>query len=135
MNVQAFATVGIYAALNTFVLIWLAVVTGQLRGRYKVLIGDGGVPHMIRILRGHANAVENIPMMMVLLVVAAALGTPVWVLHLLGLGLYYRPRHSRLAFHPGARGEVAAHGGFGLSFLALLLATLGVLGHALTLVF
>ncbi len=135
MNVQAFATVGIYAALNTIILMWLAVATGQLRTRYKVLIGDGGVPHMIRILRGHANAVENIPIMLVLLVIAAAMGTPVYVLHL--LGIVFTVGRVIHAWHfideHGARWQRMA--GFGLSFLALLLAALGVLGHALTIVF
>lgn len=135
MDVQAFATVGIYAALNTMILMWLAVATGQLRTRYKVLIGDGGVPHMIRILRGHANAVENIPVMMVLLIIAAALGTPVYVLHLLGVVFTVGRAIHALHFiaEHGARWQRTT--GFGLSFLALLLAAIGVLGHALTLVF
>lgn len=133
MNIQAFATVGIYAALNTFVLIWLAVATGQLRGRYKVLIGDGGVPHLVRVLRGHANAVENIPMMMVLMLVAAALGTPAFVLHL--LGIVFTVGRVIHAWHfiqeQGAKWQRMV--GFSLSFLSLLLAALGVLAHAVTL--
>lgn len=135
MNVQAFATVGIYAALNTIILMWLTTATGQLRRRYKVLIGDGGVPHMIRILRGHANAIENIPMMMVLLIIAAALGTPVYVLHLLGIVFTVGRAIHALHFIQEHGASWQRMAGFGLSFLALLLATLGVLGHALTLVF
>lgn len=85
MTQQAAAAIGIYAALNVLILLWLTLATSQLRGRYKVLVGDNGVPHLIRIMRGHANAVENMPMMMVLMLVAALLGTPVLVLHLLGV--------------------------------------------------
>ena len=80
MTPQAAAAVGLYAALNVLILLWLTIATSRLRGRYKVLVGDNGVPHLIRIMRGHANAVENMPMMMVLMLVAALLGTPVLVL-------------------------------------------------------
>lgn len=133
MNIQAFSTVGIYAALNVFILLWLATETGRLRSRYKVSIGDGGVAHLIRILRGHANAVENMPMMMVLMIVAAAIGTPVFVLHLLGvvftLGRVIHAWH--FIQESGARWQRSV--GYGLSFLALVLAALGVLGHGIML--
>ena len=58
----ALSAVGIYAALNMAVLLWIAIETGRLRGKHKVSVGDGGVKHLIRINRGHANAVENMPM-------------------------------------------------------------------------
>ena len=88
------AIVGVYAALNAIIMMTLGFMTGQLRRKYKVTIGDGGVPHMIRIMRGHANATENVPIMMIMMVIAAGIGTPAGVLH--GLGscthLAARPR-------------------------------------------
>ena len=69
----ALAAVGIYAALNMAILIWISFETGRLRGKHKVSIGDGGVKHLVRIMRGHANAVENMPMFFVLMLVAGSL--------------------------------------------------------------
>lgn len=79
------AIVGIYAALCTFILIWLSNSTGSLRRKHRISIGDGGNKHLTRIMRGHANAVENIPITLVMLAIAALIGTPAFVLHILGL--------------------------------------------------
>lgn len=128
---QALAIVGLYAALNTIILFWFDVATGQLRTKHKVWIGDGGVKHLIRILRGHANAIENMPMFFLLLALAAMLAAPNFLLH--GLGLVFTVGRALHAWHfiqedaPGWQRSV----GFGLSGLALLLVTLGVLGHGL----
>ena len=131
MNQTAFATVGLYAALNTFILLWLTAATGRLRRKHRVLIGDGGVAHLIRVMRGHANAVENMPMMMVLLLVAAALGAPVLALHLLGLS--FTAGRAIHAWHfiqeDGAPWQRSV--GFGVAGLAMVVAALGILAHGL----
>ncbi|MEM5493905.1 MAPEG family protein [Hoeflea sp. AS16] len=127
----ALSAVGIYAALNMVILLWIATQTGRLRGRYKVSIGDGGVKHLIRIIRGHANAIENMPMFLIMLLVAALIGMPVSAVH--GLGLVFTIGRGFHAWHfiqedaPGwQRG-----GGFALSFLAQLVLLAGLLGHGL----
>ncbi|MGJ8571650.1 MAG: MAPEG family protein [Hoeflea sp.] len=127
----ALSAVGIYAALNMMILFWIATKTGQLRGKHKVSIGDGGVKHLIRIIRGHANAIENMPMFLIMLLVAALIGMPVLAAH--GLGLAFTIGRGLHAYHfiqedaPGwQRG-----GGFMLSFLAHLVLLVGLLGHGL----
>ena len=128
---QALAIVGIYAALNTFILFWFDVATGKLRSKHKVSIGDGGVKHLVRILRGHANAIENMPMFFILLAIAAMLAAPNWLMHVLGVTFTVgRVLHAWHFIQEDAPGWQRAIG-FGLSFLALLLAALGVLGHAI----
>lgn len=125
----ALSAVGIYAALNMAILLWIAIETGRLRGKHKVSVGDGGVKHLIRIIRGHANAVENMPMFFIMLLVAALIGMPVMAAH--GLGLVFTIGRGLHAWHfiqedaPGwQRG-----GGFMLSFLAQLVLLVGLLGH------
>ena len=154
MNQTAFAAVGIYAALNCFVLFWLVNATGQLRRRHKILIGDGGNAHLIRVMRGHANAAENMPIMLILLLVAAAMGapvaahsgrsaradaaaigTPVSAIHALGIaftiGRVLHAQHFTLERAPQWQRSV----GFMLGALSTLVAALGVLAYALVLVF
>jgi uncharacterized membrane protein YecN with MAPEG domain len=125
----ALSAVGIYAALNMAILIWIAIETGRLRGKHKVSIGDGGVKHLIRIIRGHANAIENMPMFLIMLLVAALIGMPLLAAH--GLGLVFTIGRALHAWHfiqedaPGwQRG-----GGFMLSFLAQVVLLVGLLGH------
>ncbi len=87
MNTVSFAIVGLYAGLNALILLWISLATISLRSKYKVSIGDGGNKHLERIMRGHANAVENIVIVLILLIIMAALGTPSYVLHGFGIAL------------------------------------------------
>lgn len=129
MNQTAIATVGLYAVLNMAILFWLVLATSRLRGRYKVSIGDGGVAHLERIMRGHANAVENMPMTMLLLLIAALLGTSVVALHLLGIAFTIgRMLHAwHFIEEKGARWQRQI--GFSLSGLATIVAMAIVLVH------
>lgn len=133
MNQSALAAAGLYAALNALILLWLTTATALVRRRHMVLIGDGGVAHLGRIMRGHANAVENIPVMLVLLGFAAALGAPAMAIHVLGAAFTFgRAVHAwHFAHAQAAQWQRAA--GFGLSVLTIFAAALGVLGHALLL--
>lgn len=135
MNEAAIAAVGLYAALNAGVLAWLTHATGRVRAKSGVWMGDGGVPHLVRVMRGHANAVESIPVTLVLLLIAALMGAPEYVLHLLGIlftaGRILHARHFISESAPGWQRSV----GFGLGALATGLTALGVLGHALVTLF
>lgn len=130
MNPAAFAAVGIYAALNVLILVCFIAATSRLRYRHGVLIGDGGQKHLTRVMRGHANATENMPMTFVLLLVAAALGAPAVALHALGatftLGRAIHAVHFIRERAPTWQRAL----GFTLSLLATLAAAVAVLGHA-----
>ena len=57
----------LYAALATLLLVGLAGRVPGLRRHYRVGIGDGGQATLSRAMRVHGNAVENIPVALVLL--------------------------------------------------------------------
>ncbi|CAN7265169.1 MAPEG family protein [Aminobacter sp. LjRoot7] len=133
MNQSALAAAGLYAGLNALILLWLTAATALVRRRHMVVIGDGGVAHLGRTMRGHANAIENIPVMLVLLGFAAALGAPAVAIHVLGAAFTFgRAVHAWHFTHAGAAQWQRATG-FGLSVLTLGAAAIGVLGHALLL--
>ncbi|MEE8439509.1 MAG: MAPEG family protein [Micropepsaceae bacterium] len=127
---NAIAVVGLYAGLNTLILLWIAASTGKLRAKHKVSIGDGGVLHLTRILRGHANAMENVPMALILMLVMAGLQTPVFVLHgfgiVLTIGRFCHAMHFIKEDAPGWQRALGAT----TSMLVLGLGALGVIGHA-----
>ncbi|NDV85926.1 glutathione S-transferase [Aurantimonas aggregata] len=81
----AIGAVAIYAGLAILILVWLAVQTGRVRQAEKVFMGDGGNPRMIRIMRGHANALEFIPATLLAMLLLALTGAPPLLIHLLGL--------------------------------------------------
>lgn len=127
----ALSAVGIYTALNMAILLWIAAETGRLRGKYKVFIGDGGVKHLIRIIRGHANAIENMPVFLIMLLVAALLGMPVLAVHVLGLVFTVGRASHAWHFIQEDAPRWQRGGGFALSFLAQLVLLAGLLGHGL----
>lgn len=78
----------LYAGL---LAIWLLIlsfrVVGHRRGR-KINLGDGGDPKMNRLIRGHANFTEYVPLILLLMVILETGGTtPVWLLHAIGVTL------------------------------------------------
>ena len=81
----AIGAVAVYAGLAILILIWLGVQTGRVRQAEKVYMGDGGNPRMIRIMRGHANALEFIPPTLIAMLLLALAGAPVLLIHLLGV--------------------------------------------------
>jgi uncharacterized protein len=133
LNLTIIATVGLYAVLNSAILWWITIKTGSLRSLYKVSIGDGGNERLTRILRGHANAMENMPMFFVLLTIAALMNAPLIAIHVLGVsftvGRFLHALHFTADSAPGWQRQA----GFTLSFLAWVLVALGVAGHAIKL--
>lgn len=130
-DTSAFAAAALYAGLNGLILAWLAVAVVRVRARTGVSIGDGGDPRLVRAMRGQANFVELVPMTLLLLFALAFLGTQAWVLHALGGALTVgRVLHGLHFVQEDAPGWQRGAGAM-LSFAALALAALGVVGNAL----
>ncbi|MBP0617558.1 MAPEG family protein [Jiella mangrovi] len=119
MNTLGIAAVAIYAGLNGAILIWLAVQTGLIRNQEKVFMGDGGNARMIRVMRGHANAIEFIPITLICMTLAALLGTSAVILHALGIMLTVGRFIHALHFTAADAPMWQRMAGTGLSFLAM----------------
>lgn len=127
----ALAAAGLYAALASFIFLQFAGAAGKLRREHKVWIGDSGVPQLVRVLRGTANATENIPVFLVMLVTAALLGAPAIAIHVLGLPfVVFRAIHAWHFIQEDAPGWQRALG-YGIPLLCTVLLALGLIGHAL----
>lgn len=75
---------GIYAALAALLIVALARNVISLRREYKVPLGDGGHQDLLAAIRAHANAVEYLPMGLLLLLLLELSQSPAWLIHLLG---------------------------------------------------
>jgi uncharacterized membrane protein YecN with MAPEG domain len=127
----ALSAAALYAGLNGLILLALAAHVGRMRGRLNIMMGDGGNPLMIRAMRGQANFVEYTPLVLIQLVVMALIGTPAWVVHLGGLALTLgRVLHGWHFVQDDAPGWQRGAGA-GLTMLALVVASLGLIGHGL----
>ncbi|MER3547334.1 MAG: hypothetical protein C4338_06895 [Rhodanobacteraceae bacterium] len=78
---------GLYAALCALLIVVLSIRVVWLRNTEKVGIGTGGNEKLARAIRAHANAVEYLPIALLLLLILDLDGTKPWLLHLFGIVL------------------------------------------------
>lgn len=133
MATSALAATALYAALNALILLVLTGATGRHRVRMRIMMGDGGDLHLIRLLRGHANAIEAMPMFFVMLGTGVALGAPAFAVHAIGLPFTAGRALHALHFIQTDAPAWQRGLGFALSFLAFLVLTVGLLAHAVRL--
>jgi len=81
------AITAFYAALMGLWLLVLAVPVSRLRMRERIGIGDGGHGELARAIRVHANAVEWVPSVLLLMLVAELNRAPTLLLHGCGIAL------------------------------------------------
>lgn len=73
------------AGINLLILIVTAVRVMLTRRTEKVSLGDGGNPAMLRAMRAHGNAAENIPVAIGAMLILSLLDpVPLWTLQLQG---------------------------------------------------
>src|SRR5579862_9531707 len=78
---------GLYASLCGLLVVFMAVRVSYTRAKQKVDLGDGGKDRMLRAIRTHGNAVEYIPLSLILLFFLEMQGSAHWFLHLCGITL------------------------------------------------
>ena len=128
---QAFYALALYIGILGLMWMWLGNNVGRKRMREKVSIGDGGNPHIIRAMRGHANFVETTPMALIILMVAAVIGMPLFVIHIGGIVLVVgRFLHGYHFVQDDAPGWQRMYGMI-LTVLVIVLGSLGLIGHSL----
>ncbi|SBV60967.1 conserved membrane hypothetical protein [uncultured Citrobacter sp.] len=92
----------LYAVLGALLLIKFSFDVVRLRMQYRVAYGDGGFSELQSAIRIHGNAVEYIPVALVLLLFMEMNGAETWMVHLCGLMLiagrlmHYYGFHHRL---------------------------------------
>lgn len=57
----------LYAGLCTILVVFLAVRVARWRLKHRIGIGDGGDRELLMRVRSHANAIENLPLALLLL--------------------------------------------------------------------
>ena len=56
----------VYASLSALLIVRLALLVIKLRRKNRVSVGDGGIEKLQLVIRAHANAVEWIPITLML---------------------------------------------------------------------
>jgi uncharacterized membrane protein YecN with MAPEG domain len=77
----------LYAAILALIIVALGINVTMHRVKLKVPLGDGGKPEMLRMIRLHANAIEYIPIAIVLMLAYELNGGWHSALHIIGIAL------------------------------------------------
>lgn len=132
---MTFEITGLYAALCALLIMALTVVVIRRRVQERVSLGEGpgagraAATPLRRAVRAHANAVETIPLALILMLCAESIGAPSIALHLAGATLLI----GRAAHAYAILADVLPARMIGMisTFTATGLLALGLVGHTL----
>ncbi len=82
-------TTGIYAAVCSFIFLYLAWPITVLRKQKRIGLGDGGDLELQRAVRVHANFVEYVPLSLIMLLLLEQQGGPALLIHGFGTALIF----------------------------------------------
>jgi hypothetical protein len=81
------AITALYAGILALIFVALAVNVTRHRVKFRVSLGDGGNPELLRMIRVHGNAAENIPFAVLLMALYELDGGGHLALHVIGIAL------------------------------------------------
>ena len=119
-----------YAGLNALILVWLTFEVVARRRRGRISLGDGDDPKFAKVIRGHGNAAETIPIALTLLALTELMGAPGVALHAAGLALTVGRLAHALHF-TGRAGFQFRPIGMVLTLLTIGVLAIGLVVHAL----
>ena len=77
----------IYASLSAFLIFWLSLNVIKARGRNRIKYGDGGNEELQIARVAQSNAVQYIPIALLLLFALEYNNANIWGVHILGVAL------------------------------------------------
>ena len=76
-----------YAAISAILIMWLALQVVKARRKNRIKYADGDVEELQIVRTAHSNAIDNIPIAIILLFLLEYNGCPIWLVHIFGLSL------------------------------------------------
>jgi len=110
----------LYAGLLVLLFLVLSIRVIRRRGSEKVALGDGANPGMLRVIRGHANFAEYVPLALLLMLILELSHFSVYLLHALGIALVVARLLHACALSFTEKFFFGRVAGAGLTFLVLL---------------
>jgi hypothetical protein len=91
----ALSAVLLWGGILGIMIFVMSVNVSRMRMDAQVSLGDGGNKDLNRAIRIHGNAVESVPLALVLMLLMASAGYAAWLLHILGIALViFRAAHA-----------------------------------------
>lgn len=77
----------IYASVGAFLIVWLSLYVIKVRHNQQISLGDGDNSQLITAMAAQSNALEYIPISLILLFSLEYNNGPLWLIHALGISL------------------------------------------------
>ena len=113
----------LYAGVLGIILVAISARVSVLRGKFKVMFGDGGQESLMRAIRGQGNFIEYVPLALLLIGMVEWAGMRPWVVHTLAGGLLV----SRLIHYWGLTTRKDPGRGIGVTISWVVLAVSGAI--------
>ena len=126
-----FQVTAFYAALLTFIYLFLTFRVIKFRRANQVSMGDQGNNSLLKRMRAHANFAEYAPIGLILLGLTEASGAPVVALHFLGGMLFLGRGFHAYGFSASPPIMRLRVWGMMLTLTMLLISAIGLLLHTL----
>ncbi len=120
MTTDSARITALYAALCALIIVVLAVRVILLRWSTRAGIGDGGDRRLARAIRIHGNAIEYVPIALILMLVAELSGAGATLLHACGIALVAGRVSHALGFARTAGVSIGRSLGVAATFAAIL---------------
>ncbi len=111
---------GIYSALAALIILVLSVRVVLRRGETRIGIGDGGDHELSKRVRAQANAVEYIPISLILLLVIEWNQTLPAIVHAFGIVLIVGRVLHGIGLSRTSKGSFGRLAGIALTYLAMI---------------
>lgn len=121
----------LYAGLAALIFLWLTWAVVGHRRSGKIVHGDGGDKVVAKSIRGHANAAEQMPMILIMLGLTEMLGAPAIAVHIAGIAFILGRLFHGLHFN-GHIGFWARPLGMVLTLTTSGVLALGLIAHAIS---
>jgi uncharacterized membrane protein YecN with MAPEG domain len=122
--------VPVYAAVLTFIFIFLSVRVIRSRVLTRIGLGTGGNRGLERRMRIHANFAEYVPLALLLLVFMEMRGRPAWLLHLLCAALVLARVGHAIALWDEKEIAPLRIASVSTTFVVMLVAAISLIGRA-----
>ena len=77
----------LYASLGGLIIMWLSFNVIKLRRAHKISVGDGGNEYLRLAMAAQSNAIEYIPITLILMFSLELNHANMWLLHTMGLAM------------------------------------------------
>lgn len=121
-----------YIGLLALLMLSLAVLVVRMRAHFKVGIGDGGHEPLLLAIRTHANAVEYVPIALLLLICLENTWQLPWLTHLMGSTLLLGRVLHAIGLSQQAGESKPRFWGIVLTWIMILVSAIAVIVYGLT---